>query len=104
MSALMKDLDSFAATEGISSSPDYKFQIILLQTAEGTNDDYNSSQWIAEAYEEFAPIRKLDRFARVVAILNWINRDTGKLPALPAEIKPDKFSVRPHFDFAEIFD
>lgn len=50
----------------------------------------------------FAPARRLDRFARAVAVLRWVQRDTQALPNLSA-LAPVRLDVRPMFLFTDVF-
>jgi tetratricopeptide (TPR) repeat protein len=43
--------------------------------------------FVIELYKRFDAMREMDRFARVVALLNWLDA-ADKLPALPSSVEP----------------
>src|SRR5207249_2301918 len=53
--------------------------------------------------DQFDAFRRFDRFARVVAILNWL-KDEGHLPALPDKLKPVVLNVPPELEIKTAFN
>ena len=47
---------------------------------------------VEELFDRFDALRRFAHFARVVAVLSWLERDE-KLPDLPADVKPVKINV-----------
>jgi hypothetical protein len=51
---------------------------------------------IEKLYSKFDALTRIDRFARAVAVLNWLER-SGHLPELPEEIQPVRMNVPPSY-------
>ena len=56
---------------------------------------------LEDLFEEFDALRKIDRFARVVAVLNWLDH-SGCMPDLPPEIQPERMDVPPEYLFQDV--
>ncbi|MDB5348521.1 MAG: hypothetical protein JWP89_6898 [Schlesneria sp.] len=52
-----------------------------------SNLEYDESDYLKTAYASFPPYRRIERFARIVALLQWLQNNTV-LPDLTADVKP----------------
>lgn len=53
-------------------------------------------------YDHFDALRRVDHFARVVAVLAWL-ADAGQLPPLPDWVKPVKAAVPAELYIKDVF-
>jgi hypothetical protein len=72
-----------------------------LESELGEYVEFDAQSRIAPLREVFAPAQRLDRFARLVAVLRWIRRDTGVLPDFDG-LAPIRVKVPAMFRFADV--
>lgn len=53
---------------------------------------FDMNPYVEELFTDYDALQYIDHFARVVAVLNWLD-GAGRLPPLPAEFQPQKFNV-----------
>jgi beta-lactamase superfamily II metal-dependent hydrolase len=87
--------------EKLDQSSDYVVPILEAQIESRLMDELegylecDSGKLVQSLLDEFDGVRRIERFAKTVAILNWLKRDK-KLPAtLPKEIVPLHVNVPP---------
>jgi hypothetical protein len=62
---------------------------------------FNSEPLIEQLGSQCEPLRHIDRFARTVALLSWLD-EAGKLPSLPAGVGPQRYDLAPECHFSEV--
>lgn len=72
----------------------------VLAELEG-NVDLIAGDKIEAMAEKFDALRRIDRFARAVAALRWLD-DAGHLPELPDDVRPIRMDVPPRYQARDV--
>jgi hypothetical protein len=83
---------------GLADTPAYRVERLVRQVTREVDAELEGNlpspgpELVRAAWRMSEAVRRIDRFARTVALLNWL-ADCGKLPALPGEVKPVLMNV-----------
>lgn len=108
-----KTIREAVAKAGLDKSADFKIWELqqdateqILADLQPRNIEFDNADVINELKGDFAPLRRLDRFARAVALVRWIKDDTGALPTCAGgvTITPARMNVPPVFFFRDVWE
>jgi hypothetical protein len=97
--------------EGLEQTGAYRLRLLVQRASDEIDQEFNSgpAKYLQEGSlrkinDGFDPFRQVDRFAKTVAVLHWIETQLGpeKLPALPAEIVPVRVEIPPSISIDDV--
>ena len=87
--------------------PDYLMRFRTWHGNDGGDGKYTYSEDFKGVKELedglLAPLRRVDRLARLIALLNWLQRD-GKPPMPSSGIHPQRINQAPHLSTGDVFN